>query len=226
MKFKLNLFIALVLFFNIICFAQTKYYNINGGDTTNEEGYKDLKKKLKKNGKIEEFHLKTIVKNDSVINYLKLGNLITTPDGFDPWVETKKNIGNKFQIEKFKNRNSKNFKNDYFEGKPTVINFWFTKCPPCISELPTLNKLKEKFGDSVNFISITFENQNSIDKFLKKHDFNFTHIPNSKKQIEELKISGYPTTFILDKNGVIKIVSGEINEYNRKEVETTINILQ
>ena len=138
----------------------------------------------------------------------------------------KKNIGNKFQFEKFKDRNSKNFKNDYFEGKPTVINFWFTKCAPCISELPTLNKLKEKFGNSVNFISITFENQNSIDEFLKKHKFNFTHIPDSKKQIEELKISGYTTTFILDKNGIIKIVTPEINEYNRKKIETTISILQ
>jgi thiol-disulfide isomerase/thioredoxin len=226
MKIKLNLFSALVLFFNINCIAQTKYYNINGGATTNEKGYKEVKKKLKKNGKIEEFHLKTIVKNDSVINYINLGNLITTPDGFDPWGETKKNIGTKFQIEKYKDKNSKNFKTDYFLGKPTLINFWFTKCPPCIGELPTLNKLQEKFGDSVNFISITFENQNSIDEFLKKHEFNFTHIPNSKKQIEQLKISGYPTTFILDKNGIIKIVTPEINEYNRKEIETTIKILQ
>jgi thiol-disulfide isomerase/thioredoxin len=226
MKIKFNLITALILFLNLNCIAQTKYYNINGGVTTNEEGYNDVKKKLKKNGKVEEFHLKTIVKNDSVINYINLGNLITTPDGFDPWRETKKNIGNKFQIDKFEDSDSKNFKKDYFNGKPTVINFWFTRCPPCISEIPTLNNLKEKFGDNVNFISITFENQNSVDEFLKKHEFNFTHIPNSKNQIEELKISGYPTTFILDKNGIIKIVTPEINEYNREEIETILNILQ
>jgi thiol-disulfide isomerase/thioredoxin len=160
MKIKLNLFSALVLFFNINCIAQTKYYNINGGATTNEKGYKEVKKKLKKNGKIEEFHLKTIVKNDSVINYINLGNLITTPDGFDPWGETKKNIGTKFQIEKYKDKNSKNFKTDYFLGKPTLINFWFTKCPPCIGELPTLNKLQEKKAGS----QLALQN---IDKHIK-----------------------------------------------------------
>jgi thiol-disulfide isomerase/thioredoxin len=225
MKSKLNGTIVLLLIVNANCFAQNAFYKVNGGKIIDEKNYTEYKENLVKKGKIEEFNLKTISKNDSIINYVKLGNLITTPDGYDPWGETKNFIGTKFQIEKFINNNSQNFKNDYLEGKPTYINFWFTRCPPCIEELPTLKKLKEKYENKVNFISVTFDNQDAIDVFLKKYEFNFKHITNSKKQIEELNISAYPTSLILDKNGIVKIVTGEITEYDLKDVETILNIL-
>ena len=225
MKNKLNLVSALILIFCSNCFAQTNYYKINGGNLIDEKSYNDSKNKLSKYGKIEEFHLKTVKNNDSIINYIKLGNLITTPDGFDPWGNAKKNIGSKFQIEKYVDKNYEKYKSDYLNGKPTFINFWFTRCPPCINELPILNKLKEKYGDSVNFISITFDNQKLVDAFLKKYEFKFIHITNSKKQIYDLNISGYPISFILDKDGIIKIITPEIDEYEIKNVETSINIL-
>ena len=225
MKKKLNFAILLILIASINCFSQNVYYKVNGGKTIDEKSYTEFKDNLAKKGKIEELNLKTVSKKDSIINYVKLADLITTPDGFDPYGDTKKFIGSKFQIENFVDINSKNFKNDYLEGKPTYINFWFTRCPPCIEELPILNKLKEKYGDTVNFISVTFDNQEEVNVFLKKHKFNFKHITNSKNQIEALNISSYPTSLILDKNGVIKIVTPEITDYDLKEIETSLNIL-
>lgn len=225
MRFKLNITIAVILFFSAGSFAQKIYYKVNGGNMLDEKSYNNLKNSFAKSGKVEELSLKIIEKKDSVIHYVKLGNLVTTPDGIDPWSETKKFIGSKFPIEKYVGSDSKNFKSDYLEGKPTLINFWFTKCPPCIQELPTLNQLKEKYGDQVNFISITFDNQKVVDEFLKNHEFKFKHIPNSQKQIDELNISGFPTSLILDKNGIIKIVSPEISEYELKDIETSINTL-
>ena len=228
MKLKLNVTYALtliILFFSVDSFAQNTYYKVNGGGTIDEKSYTEFKENMAKDGKIEELHLKTIEKKDSIINYIKLGKPVTTPDGFDPWGETKKFIGTKFPIEKYVDNDSKNFNSNYLEGKPTFINFWFTRCPPCIEELPTLNKLKEKYGDRVNFVSITYENQKAIDEFLKKYEFNFKHIPNSEKQIDELSISGYPTSIILDKNGIIKIVFPQIPEHELKDIETTLDIL-
>ena len=35
-----------------------------------------------------------------------------------------------------------NFKSEQLKGKPTMINFWFTRCAPCIDEMPILNKIK------------------------------------------------------------------------------------
>jgi len=225
MKVKLNVIPALLLFFSSNLFAQTTYYKVNGGNSIDVKKYEEIKNNLAKEGKIEELNLKTTQEKDSIIHYVKLGNLSTTPDGIDPWSETKKFIGTKFPIEKYINNDSKNFKNDYLEGKPTLINFWFTRCPPCIEELPTLNKLKEKYGDKVNFISITFDSQKAVDEFLKKFEFKFEHIPNSQKQIDELNIEGYPISLILSKDGIIKIVTSMITEYELKDLETSINIL-
>lgn len=222
---KINLISLLMLIICANCFAQTTYYKINGGNIIDEKDYIENKKTLLKYGKIEEYHLKTIVKKDSIINCIKLENWATTPDGFDPWLNTKKIIGRTFLIEKFIDKNSEKYKSDYLNGKPTFINFWFTRCPPCIEELPILNRLKEKYGDRVNFISITFESQKAVNNFLKNHEFNFIHIPNSKKQMDDLNISGYPVSFILDKNGTVKIITPEIIESEIKNIESTIDIL-
>ncbi|MEJ8605951.1 TlpA family protein disulfide reductase [Riemerella anatipestifer] len=206
-------------------FAQNEYYRVNGKHPIDKSQYSKLKELYLKEGKIEEFLLKTETKKDSVINYIKIDIASTNPDGIDPYGETKKFIGKKFPIEKFKDENSEFFLKENLIGKPTMINFWFTRCPPCIEEIPALRKIKEKFGDRVNFISITFENQKSVDNFIKKYNYDYKHIPNSKSQIDDLGISAYPTNMILDKNGIIKIVSGEITEYEAKEIETILNIL-
>ncbi|MRM83996.1 TlpA disulfide reductase family protein [Riemerella anatipestifer] len=223
-KLKFLFFGLLVLVWNH-SFAQSEYYRVNGKNPIDKSQYSKLKEVYLKRGEIEEILLKTETKKDSIVKYVKIGNIGKTPDGKDPYAETRKFIGRKFPIAKLKNKNSKALSEKIILGKPTLINFWFTKCPPCISEIPSLQKLKEKFGDRVNFISVTFENQKSIDDFVKKYKYDYKHIPNSKNQIDELGIEAYPTNIILDKNGIIKIVRGEISEYNIKDIETTLNIL-
>ena len=222
---KINFLILILVCLGYNSFAQNQFYSLNGKKPITEINYIKLKDEISKNGKIEELFLKTEKKKDSIINYIKIGNLATTPDGIDPWSETKKFIGTKFPIENFLDNNSKPFSKKFLTGKPTLINFWFTRCPPCIEELPSLEKLQEKFGNKVNFVSITFENQKAIEEFIKKHKYNFYHIANSKKQIDNFGISAYPTNIILDKNGEIKIVNGEISEYDVEEIETTLKIL-
>lgn len=53
---------------------------------------------------------------------MRLATVSTTPDGFDPYGETKKYIGTRFQIEKFANEKQKNFDKNFLNGKPTFIN--------------------------------------------------------------------------------------------------------
>lgn len=90
-------------------------------------------------------------------------------------------------------------------GKITVINFWFTGCQPCVSEMPQLNKLVTGYDDlMVNFLAFSFNEGPVIQKFLQKHDFRYTQIPQAENLIEGLGINVYPTHMVLDKKGVIR----------------------
>ena len=75
-----------------------------------------------------------------------------------------------------------------------------------------MNSVKEKYGEKVNFISITFEDKKAVDEFLKKKEINFEHITDSKNQLDKLKFSSFPTNLILDKEGNVKFVFGEVSD--------------
>jgi thiol-disulfide isomerase/thioredoxin len=95
-------------------------------------------------------------------------------------------------------------------GKPTLINFWFTRCAPCIDEMPVLNEIAESYGDRFNFIAITYEKRDAVEKFLDKHDFNFTHLVSARNFIDTLGLQSYPMNLFIDRNGVLKVVKGGI----------------
>ena len=57
---------------------------------------------------------------------------------------------------------SQNISFSDIKNKPTIINFWFTSCKPCVEEMPVLNKLVKKYSDKVNFISITPDNKETV----------------------------------------------------------------
>lgn len=96
---------------------------------------------------------------------------------------------------------------DFDPSKPTFINFWFTNCPPCIAEIPTLNELKDFYKGKVNFVAITFDDEEKVKKLLNKFDFQLTHIVNEKEFIDGFNISGYPISFMLDSEQKLKFIT-------------------
>lgn len=120
-------------------------------------------------------------------------------------------LDKKFHIEKLKNDKQENFDLKNLNGKPTLINVWFTRCQPCIHELPFLNKLEEKWNSKVNFVAITFDSQDEIQNFLLKHTFNYYHLNTGFENLEKFGIYKYPLNFVLDKNGNIKKIYGGID---------------
>jgi thiol-disulfide isomerase/thioredoxin len=43
-----------------------------------------------------------------------------------------------------------------FQGKPVVLNFFGSWCPPCLRELPDLQAVSERYGGRVAFVGVTF----------------------------------------------------------------------
>jgi thiol-disulfide isomerase/thioredoxin len=100
---------------------------------------------------------------------------------------------------------------DQESGKPIWINLWYTGCAPCIKEIPELNKLKSKYGKAVDFLAITFDEQDKVEKFLEKYPFEFQQITGQKAFLEDaLKISSYPKNLLLDHKGNLAFFFGGI----------------
>lgn len=89
------------------------------------------------------------------------------------------------------------------KGKVVVLNFWFTACKPCISEIPELNEVYEKYINDTNivFASITFDKEEQVVAFLKKHPIKYPVVSNAKKVCDIFNVSSYPTNIVIDKDG-------------------------
>jgi len=111
------------------------------------------------------------------------------------------------------------------EGQYTFINFWFTDCPPCIKEIPHLNKLYEKYNMRVNFLSISRDDSLNVSMFLDEHEWNFTHLVDGDEIISKdfKNVFGYPTSFLLNKNSEIVEIFKLINEENFRDIDNQLH---
>lgn len=211
---KIILTINLILF-SVLTYSQTKVYEAPNGKILTEEEYKKAKvislENAKKNlGSDYELYenLETSEENNNTIKYKFKWEYLNEEMLAEKLIEEKL-IGKTLEFESLNFLNPKE-KNNLDKKKPTFVNFWFTSCPPCIEELPALNELKEKYKDKINFVSITFDTKEKVEKFLIKYNFDFTHIVGEKEFTKSLGFVGYPKTFLLDKNKVIKSIKGSL----------------
>ena len=106
--------------------------------------------------------------------------------------------------------NAKFFSKKNLQNQIVVINFWFEECPPCVKEMPTLNRLVEEYKkDSVRFIAITYDERKKARKFQRKTGFKYEIICLTKDEIRKLNINhGYPSNILVGRNGkIIKAIS-------------------
>ena len=97
------------------------------------------------------------------------------------------------------------------KGKVVLINFWFEGCHPCMTEMPMLNEINKNFKAQKDFlfISFTFDNKEAIQRVKEKFGITFKILSTSQKECGRLNFySGYPTSIILDRAGVIRYVHG------------------
>ena len=88
-------------------------------------------------------------------------------------------------------------------GKPVVINWWTTFCPPCITEIPELNELVEKYADrDVKFLAIADNEMAELTPFLEKHPFTF-NIALADDEAVLIFGQGYPRHVIIDGDGKV-----------------------
>lgn len=117
-----------------------------------------------------------------------------------PMIEIEKWIYPKIQVADWHVRNVP----DNLSGKMIVLDFWFTKCAPCVASIPKLNELAKQFPEIV-FISISFEKEEPINDFLEKMVMYYpVGSDPTETIIKNFGVLAYPETFLIDKNGIIQ----------------------
>ncbi|MCE3279292.1 MAG: alkyl hydroperoxide reductase/Thiol specific antioxidant/Mal allergen [Bacteroidetes bacterium] len=110
--------------------------------------------------------------------------------------------------------NGQKFKLSEHTGKVILLNFWFIGCPPCMGEIPDINELHRTYKDSnVVLISLSTNSIKELNRFIEgKHSrpiekIEYPILPDCRSISEKYQITGYPTNILIDKKGIIRLVS-------------------
>jgi thiol-disulfide isomerase/thioredoxin len=127
-----------------------------------------------------------------------------------------------------KDASGKRYQRDNYKGQVTIINFWATWCPPCVQEIPSLNRLREKMQDMpFELVSVNYaESPATILEFLKKVDVNFPVLLDETGKVSvHWKVVAFPSTFIIGPDGSIHYGVNAAIHWDSEEVVSAIKKL-
>nr|MBC7613413.1 TlpA family protein disulfide reductase [Pseudopedobacter sp.] len=128
----------------------------------------------------------------------------------------------------FKDENGKVFDLADFKDKVVFINFWTTWCPPCIAEMPSINKLQHKYKDNKDIVILMVNADNQLEKsqvFMKKNNYDLKVFTPASQIPSELLEQALPTTVLLNKKGEIAFRHEGGADYENKEFQKFIEKL-
>jgi len=111
--------------------------------------------------------------------------------------------------------------NEKLDGKPWIINFWASWCPPCIAELPSMNELWATLeSEGVGMLAINAgETEKAVIAFLDKAAIDFPVVFSSGPEtLSHWSVRGLPTTLIVDSEGKVIYTAVGPREWNDPEL--------
>ncbi len=110
-------------------------------------------------------------------------------------------------------------------GKAVVLNFWATWCPPCKEEIPWFVELQKRYGaQGLQIVGVSMDDdgdQKGVAKFAAENAINYPVLLGKESVAGEYGGIDYlPTTFYIDRNGVV--LNRVFGQPGRDEIEQNI----
>jgi len=114
-------------------------------------------------------------------------------------------------------------------GRVTLVNFWATWCPPCVHEIPSMNRLDGDYAeDEFAIVSINFkEEADHILAFMDEVQVDFPVLMDLDGAIAaEWSVFAFPSSFLLDREGRIRYSVNTAIEWDTDEIREVIDSLR
>ena len=114
-------------------------------------------------------------------------------------------------------------------GQVTLVNFWASWCPPCVHEIPSMNRLEGSYDeDEFAIVSINFrESPEHILEFMEEVEVDFPVLMDEDGAVsQEWGVFAFPSSFLLDREGRVRYSVNEAIEWDTDEVREVIDELR
>jgi peroxiredoxin len=97
-----------------------------------------------------------------------------------------------------------------YRGRWVLVNFWATWCPPCVAEMPSLERLHRALGGhGLTVVSVSAdEDEALLRRFVSERGVTFPvgRDPGGRTVAQAYRTTGYPETFVIDPAGLVQEV--------------------
>jgi thiol-disulfide isomerase/thioredoxin len=115
-----------------------------------------------------------------------------------------------------------------YRGKVVVLNFWASWCPPCLREMPSLERLRLKMaGRPLEIVALdSAETPEEVNAYLSMMKLGFPVLLDADgSNTRRWKVFALPTTFLLDAEGRVRYVLTGPTEWDEGEALRVIESL-
>lgn len=139
---------------------------------------------------------------------------------FNPDIQSKETLATTALALKFKDQHGKIVTLDELKGKVVFLNFWATWCPPCLAEMPSINKLYELHKNNEDVVFILLDADSNFEKangYMKARKYSMPVYQMASNVPEQIFAGSLPTTVVFDKKGRLSFKHEGAANYNSKK---------
>ncbi len=116
---------------------------------------------------------------------------------------------------------------EQYRGKTIFINFWATWCPPCVAEMPGINKMYNDIDkNKIEVLMVSFDQKfEKAIQYKSKNAFDFEVYAPAAAIPRMYDSPSIPTTFIIDSKGNLVFTHKGMADYNRADFKEFLNSL-